>query len=258
MRGLGLAAATLLALVLATPAARAADEQKIKRAIERGVEYLKRLQKENGDWHYQESGMTSLAALTLLECGVPTTDQSVQKAAMYVRNAALTEDKTYSIALAIMFLDRLGEEVDVALIEAIAARLLAGQYAAGGGSYKSGSEMIRNQQERLRQAVMRRADGKGDRKGPGVDERRSPADLAPDTKQEIDNILRKGPGGAAGGGEPDVMGQRPDNSNTQFAILALWTARRYGVPVEAALNRVEARFHGSQNGDGGLGHLALA
>jgi len=46
-----------------------------------------------------------------------------------------------------------------------------------------------------------------------------------------------------------------DNSNTQFATLALWVARRYGLPVEPALKRVEARFRGSQQADGGWGYF---
>jgi len=254
-RVLALAAGLLMALVVATPSARTADEKKIKQAIERGVEYLKRQQKENGEWHYQESGMTSLAALTLLECGVPPNDHQIQKAAMFVRNAAVMEDKTYSISLAIVFLDRLGEEVDVALIEAMAVRLLSGQHGDGGWTYKSGSEMVGKQQDRLNQAVLRRGDGKDIRKAPTIDERRTSADLGPDTKQEIDNILQRGPAAQAPGlGE---IVQRPDNSNTQFAVLALWTARRYGIPVEDALNKVEQRFHRSQNGDGGWGYLLL-
>ena len=38
-----------------------------------------------------------------------------------------------------------------------------------------------------------------------------------------------------------------DNSNTQFGILGTWVARRNGVPVEAALDRIENRFVGRQN-----------
>jgi hypothetical protein len=41
-----------------------------------------------------------------------------------------------------------------------------------------------------------------------------------------------------------------DNSNTQFALLGVWTARKYGVPVERSLAMVEARFRSSQNQDG--------
>src|SRR5262249_18435941 len=39
--------------------------------------------------------------------------------------------------------------------------------------------------------------------------------------------------------------------NTQFAILALWVARRHSLPTDGALALVNARFRTSQNGDGG-------
>src|SRR5262249_28735640 len=94
---------------------------------------------------------------------------------------------------------------------------------------------------------------KGERRAPSVEERRAPTDLGPDSKQEIDNILRRGPVAP----KPDLDARLPDNSNTQFAILALWTARRYGVPVEDALARVEKRFRGSQNADGGWGYQII-
>lgn len=41
-----------------------------------------------------------------------------------------------------------------------------------------------------------------------------------------------------------------DNSNTQFAILALWTAQRHGVPTERSLKLIARRFLTSQNADG--------
>jgi hypothetical protein len=41
-----------------------------------------------------------------------------------------------------------------------------------------------------------------------------------------------------------------DNSNTQFAILALWTAQRYDVPMNRTLNLIVRRFLTSQNLNG--------
>jgi hypothetical protein len=41
-----------------------------------------------------------------------------------------------------------------------------------------------------------------------------------------------------------------DNSNTQFAILALWAASRHGLPLERALAAVAVRFRASQLDDG--------
>jgi len=41
-----------------------------------------------------------------------------------------------------------------------------------------------------------------------------------------------------------------DNSNTQFAILAIWAARRHGLPVEPTLKLIVKRFETGQNQDG--------
>jgi hypothetical protein len=43
---------------------------------------------------------------------------------------------------------------------------------------------------------------------------------------------------------------RDDNSNTQFAMIALWAARRHGIPVEQTLTLVDQRFHNSQQANG--------
>jgi hypothetical protein len=48
---------------------------------------------------------------------------------------------------------------------------------------------------------------------------------------------------------------RTDNSNTQFALLAVWAARRHGVPATRTLNLITRRFLTSQNGDGSWGYL---
>jgi hypothetical protein len=44
---------------------------------------------------------------------------------------------------------------------------------------------------------------------------------------------------------------KSDNSNTQFAALAIWIGRRHGVPVDATLKEILRRFESTQNGDGG-------
>jgi hypothetical protein len=45
-----------------------------------------------------------------------------------------------------------------------------------------------------------------------------------------------------------------DNSNTQFALLALWAARRHGVPLDRSFHLLVRRFVTSQNADGGWGY----
>lgn len=47
---------------------------------------------------------------------------------------------------------------------------------------------------------------------------------------------------------------RDDNSNTQFALLALWAARRHGIPVDRALLLADHRFAQSQASDGSWGY----
>ncbi|HTU22850.1 MAG TPA: hypothetical protein VMG10_32725 [Gemmataceae bacterium] len=48
----------------------------------------------------------------------------------------------------------------------------------------------------------------------------------------------------------DLFLMTTDNSNTQLAILALWTAQRYDVPMHRTLNLIVRRFLTSQNLDG--------
>jgi len=110
MRGAWRTAA--LALLCALPGAgptRAADKEAVNKAIDRGVAALKRLQGRDGTWPHAENGATSLGGLTLLECKVPPDDPAVEKAAAVVREASPRLTHTYSISLAVLFLDRLGD-----------------------------------------------------------------------------------------------------------------------------------------------------
>lgn len=47
---------------------------------------------------------------------------------------------------------------------------------------------------------------------------------------------------------------RDDNSNSQFAMLALWAARRHGVATERALQLAHHRYRSTQNRDAGWGY----
>jgi hypothetical protein len=51
-------------------------------------------------------------------------------------------------------------------------------------------------------------------------------------------------------GQPSI----DDNSNSQFAMMALWVARKHDVPVERTMALVLERFHASQHGDGSWGY----
>ncbi|HTU20933.1 MAG TPA: hypothetical protein VMG10_22970 [Gemmataceae bacterium] len=52
------------------------------------------------------------------------------------------------------------------------------------------------------------------------------------------------------GQRKDLIFTTTDNSNTQFAILALWTAQRYEVPMHRTLNLIVRRYLTSQNING--------
>jgi hypothetical protein len=240
-RWLGVAVAGWCLLFLLAPL-RGADDPAIQRAVEKGVAYLKRSQQPDGRWKHDEIGATALAALTLLECGVPANDPAIQKAAAVIREASIDVTRTYTIATSIMFLDRLGEPVDVSLIQSLSLRLLAGQSGQGGWSYEC-SGVAPAEAARLRQAVNQRNERGPDKDPPKAGQgRRDFKDLPPEVQQQWNMLNGAGPRGAS---------DDSDNSNTQFAVLALWVGRRQGIPVEKALVRAETRFRATQKPDGG-------
>ena len=236
---------TVLAAVLVFPsAARPADDPLIRQSIDRGVRFLKKTPVQEGGAHL--AGYAALKGLTLLECGVPARDPAIRNLAGVVRPAALTLTHTYSLALAILFLDRLGDPADVPLIQSMGVRLLAGQNMAGGWTYDCPG-VSPEETRRLRVLPTQR-------KSPpaGTDSSRRPAEpgkpveLPPEIQEQLKRIQPRPVAPlTARGPLPD------DNSNTQFAILALWAARRHGIPVEKALVLAEGRFRGTQNADGG-------
>jgi hypothetical protein len=248
------------------PAAAADRPAHIQRAIDRGVAFLKSNQSaDDGMWHYagEESlGATALAGLALLECDVPATDPAVIKAAEVVRKNSLNSTHTYSLSLAIMFLDRLNEETDVFLIQSMTVRLLAGQTASGGWTYhcpaSQGDEVRRLTDQLKRQNELRG--------GKEMPKKKNLEDGAkPELPKEIQNQLRQiqapkaqalQPAGATQDALLAFSHGDGDNSNTQFAALALWVARRNGMPVEEALSRVEKRFRYTQHADGGWSYIS--
>lgn len=248
----------LVAFVLLPLPARAAEEDPVRKAIDRGVTVLKKMQDDKPDAERKgrgrrlhDSGAPALVGLTLLECGVPADDKVVQKLAGQLRKDCVELDHTYSLALAIMFFDKLGDPGDVALIQSMGVRLLGGQGNTGGWTYNSDAPS--------KSEVRRLTDLMTERNSPGVQQPvkqedslyKPPPPLPKELKDEVDRIQKRKPDkgdkeealrGLAGGG---------DNSNTQFAILGLWVAGRHGVPIDKAMAKVDARFRFSQNGDGG-------
>ncbi len=235
-------------LVLATSPAPAVDKKAINEAIDRGVAGLKRMQRDDGTWPHKEIGATALAGLTLLECGVPKSDRSVQQAAEAVRKAGLTLTHTYSLSLSVLFLDRLDRAEDTPLIESMIVRLLAGQGFLGGWSYEcpfnGPNEVKRLTAEMEGGRVLR---GSRDLSRLPAKGKRTTADLPKEIQAQLHLLAR-----AAAVPNPRAMAC--DNSNTQFATLALWVGRRYGVPTQAALLRVDRYFRSNQADDGGWGY----
>jgi hypothetical protein len=203
-------------------------QKRINSAIDRGVDFLRKVFSPNGLVEYQGygTGMTSLVAWTLLESGVPADDPLIEKAAALLRERVVNGTSTYDLAVAIMFFDRLGYAADEPLIEGMAIRLLAAQNHMGSWGYQSG---LAADEERLGKYMRDCVDGwkKGEKYTV-----RTPAELS----RPVKNLLRAA-------GRPSFPA---DASNTQFAMLALWVARRHGLPVDDALLKVARCFRESE------------
>jgi hypothetical protein len=224
----------------------AAPTDDAKKAIERGVAALKLLPPEGTNVKKHPPGSIALWALTLLECDIPAADPLIQKAARELRQHSIELTHNYSLALAILFFDRLGEPADIYLIQSLAVRLFAGQTYADGWSYNSprpGAEEVRRLTSWLKQ---RNAVTAKEAPKPPVDKKKLPT--LPAELQEQLKLMKQA------GGDTDNRGVG-DNSNTQFAVMALWVARRYGIPVEDAMARVNTRFRKTQGGDSGWAYV---
>lgn len=93
-----------LILFSAAPAARAEiTAEQVREAIDRGVAYLEREQKDDGSWPDPPGypgGVTALCTLALLNCGVAADDPHVQSAVNHLRK--LEPTVTYATALQTM------------------------------------------------------------------------------------------------------------------------------------------------------------
>lgn len=205
---------------------RPSDKQ-LDRAVERAVKFLQQRQLKDGGWSDREAdkkgapgydvAVTALVALALLESDVPHTDLAIVRAANLVRSSAPRLTMTYPISLAIIFLDRIAgsENKDKALIQTLAYRLCAGQEPTSGGWTYACQST-------------------------------EPASYWADFLKK--NRLQ------TDFGKLELQGAA-DNFNTQFAMLALWVARRHGVPTDYSLKLATARFRQTQAEDGGWSYL---
>ncbi len=118
MRSVLVALAVLLSMA---PAASAQGKKEplvlqVKAAIERGVRYLKEIQRPDGSWEVNlpspgvQGGWTSLAVLALLNAGVPVEDAKVAAGLAYLRR--LEPTMTYVRALQTMVFVEAGKAED--------------------------------------------------------------------------------------------------------------------------------------------------
>jgi hypothetical protein len=213
------------------PSGAPPSPRRINQSIERGVAYLKARLDDSfrpygplGPAGYR-TGVIALAGLALLECGVPADDPAVRRAAEQVRSGARKLIHPYEVSVAIWFFDRLGEAQDRELIRALALQLIAAQTSGGGWGYVC-RPLTDAEADRLTRML----------------EEPPPTDPSPLVPPAVRFRTGQKP-------RPGEI-RYDDNSSTQFAILALWVARKHGVPVERSLAMVEERFRTSQNSDG--------
>ena len=185
--------ACLVALLAASAAPASAEitAEKVRDAIDRGVEYLKREQRDDGSWPEivgYPGGITSICTLALLNSGVPPQDKHVQDALNYLRK--IKPQMTYSTALQTMVFCAAEPNTNLALI-------------------KRNAQWLEDNQKRT---------------------------------------------GAMMGawGYPQAEG---DNSNSQFALLALHEAERVGVKVNDRTWELAHKYWlACQNSNGSWGY----
>src|SRR5262245_42309733 len=89
---------------------------RVKKSIDKGVEFLRQKQRDNGSWEHTiplaqfQCGETCLAILALLNAGVPPEDRMIQRGLKYLRGVQPTH--TYSRALQTMAFAEAGQAVD--------------------------------------------------------------------------------------------------------------------------------------------------
>lgn len=236
---------------LPAPVVLTEQQVKVNQAIDRGVAYLKpQLEAFNDDrvtgasaQQYYE-GIISMMGLTLLECGVPANDPLIQRAAARLR-ARRPFLQTYSISLSLLFLDRLGDPQDRGRIQTLALRLLTGQTLAGNWGYTCFELTPPEEQvflDFLKSMTYDPANKLIYREQPGA-ANALPSKLRnlPVVQNHLDPQARR-----------DGKG---DNSNTQFAVLALWVAQRHGLPMQPALALIDRYFRELQNPEGSWGYV---
>ena len=248
------------------------DEQaEVNLAIERGKAFLKMSQNQDGSWSGPKGehpvGYTAICGLALIECGVPIKDPSMKAAVNYVGTHVEKLDHTYQLSLAILFLDPFAQEdtkfgkTCQELIRVLAMRLIAGQSQSGGWAYscpvldmavhRTMYKILTERNEAYPLAVVPQKPDPKEKPKPPSTKKKQPTQIPPQLYQYAVFTQPRMLAWA------DTKDKNTCNSNTQFAILGLWTARKHGVPVGPSFNLVVNRFRMSQAGDGGWAYAFI-
>jgi hypothetical protein len=145
----GMAVALLLAATRGGAADRDDFLDRVDRAADRAVEFLRKRQEGDGGWNYQDGrfgggmaneqnvGTTALVGLALLASNLPPDDPAVARAEALVRGYAPTLGYTYAVSLAAMFLESLdkdrGSTRNARLVAGLLDKLINGRASAAGG-----------------------------------------------------------------------------------------------------------------------------
>ncbi len=218
------------------------EQKKVDAAVAKAAEFLKSRQLPNGTWGGFPLGMTSITGLTLLEAGLKPSDPPIQKAVAFVRGSAPnwnSGQETYELSLAVLFLDRLGDPQDKELIQKMILRLVAAQTPQGGWAYRC-PQLSQDEYTQLYTALKELQHRTPEEVSRG---QAGHVNLSPRVRNLA--VLRPD-----NGNPKQVFRGGGDNSNTQFAILAMLVARKYDVPLERCLSLIVKRFRNSQNADG--------
>lgn len=218
-------------------------QAKVNQAIDGGIVFLVTTQGPWGTWTEDRKNhpvaYAALPGLTLLECGERNDHPTILLAASFVRQYGPKLENTYDLSLAILFLDRLADPADEKLIQMLALRLIAGQSYSGGWSYRCPALNAQQTQQLLTTL-------------------RSSSKTFPLSAATLKNlpVFHSSSGAVLGElrDKPHDIHGTTDNSNSQFATLALWAARRHGIPMERTLTSIARRFITSQNRDGSWGY----
>jgi hypothetical protein len=227
------------------------EKELVEKSIARAVEFLKSKQLPSGGWRCNDNikeeeggiadhnglfamGVASVHGMALLAGGVPADDPVIQRTAKLVRKLAPLTDRTYDMAAGIFFLDKLGDPEDRNLIRFLAGQLIISQSHTGGWKYPS--RKFRDEKD---------VDLLFYRLNPRSVEAK-PVGTLP--LYLHDTVVFRPLFSMSWEREGDA--NRSDLSNTQFAMLGLWVAGRYGVPIDRSLRLTAVRLSRTQRQNG--------